>query len=190
MATTGDMNPQAIAEAFRELSLLREEVRYLRDRQDILDTLMRYARALDRHDWDLLCNEVFFPDGLVDLGPMMGPASELAAFSEARGREQVMAQSHVVTNHLCEIEGNVAHAETYVTTYLLMKDGKHVRSTHARYIDRLEKRDGRWKIALRRVVRDAVTQVEVVGEPKPQSTRDRTDLSYERPLQVPRDRKA
>jgi hypothetical protein len=190
MDTESKVDVQTLAEAVQELRKLREEVQYLRDRQDILDTLALYARALDRHDWDLLWEDVFHADALVDLGVFVGNARELAGFSGQRYQDEFLAHSHAMTNHICEIDGDTAHAETYVTTYLLMKDGQHVRSTHARYIDRLEKRDGKWKIALRRVVRDALTQVDAVGEPKPEGTWDRTDPSYERPLTLPPDRAA
>jgi hypothetical protein len=90
---------------------------------------------------------------------------------------------------LCEIDGDVAHAETYATTYLVTRDG-YVRSTHARYVDRLEKRDGKWKIALRRIVRNALSRSEVVGEPKPEGRRDRGDPAYQRPLRLPPERAA
>jgi hypothetical protein len=51
-------------------------------------------------------------------------------------------------NHSCEIDGDIAHAETY---YLFT--GRNRDDTNwiagGRYIDRLERRESVWKIALR-----------------------------------------
>ncbi|MBK8991519.1 MAG: nuclear transport factor 2 family protein, partial [Gammaproteobacteria bacterium] len=49
----------------------------------------------------------------------------------------------------CEIDGDVAHCESYVLVILLNNDGESARLISGRYIDRLERRE-EWKIALRR----------------------------------------
>jgi hypothetical protein len=53
-----------------------------------------------------------------------------------------------VLNHSCEIDGDVAHAETYYLFTARNRDGTNW-IAGGRYIDRLERRDGRWRIALR-----------------------------------------
>jgi len=60
------------------------------------------------------------------------------------------ANLHNVTMHMCEIDGDVAHAESYSLGMFLDKGGETGRVLAGRYIDRLERRDGEWRIVLRR----------------------------------------
>ena len=61
---------------------------------------------------------------------------------------------------------------------------------NGRYVDRLERRDGAWRIAVRRCTVDvvlradaSVMKTEAFGRfGMIKGTRDRTDLSYNRPL--------
>ena len=61
-----------------------------------------------------------------------------------------------------------------------------------RYIDRLERRDGEWKIALRRATVDLAFSADArllqsrafKGQAYPKSLRDERDLSYQRPLDL------
>ena len=88
------------------------------------------------------------------------------------------------------IDGDVAHAESYSLGIFLDKGGETGRILAGRYIDRLEKRDGVWRIALRRATVEIALQGKATlpnGNPLPGSNylrgnRDRTDPSYERPL--------
>jgi hypothetical protein len=96
--------------------------------------------------------------------------------------------NHYITNHTCELDGDTAHTETYVIMVGQNVEGTPVTLHGARYIDRLERRDGRWAIAHR------VSMLEWVGgltcpdlptvtrEPNGVISRGRTDTSYERPL--------
>lgn len=58
-----------------------------------------------------------------------------------------------------------------------------------RYIDRLEKRDDEWRIAVRRLVLDYryLADGSAFGDSDgyPKGVQDRTDISYERPLELP-----
>jgi hypothetical protein len=95
---------------------------------------------------------------------------------------------HHVTMHSCEIDGNVAHAESYVIGLFLDKGGETSRILSGRYIDRLEKRDGKWGILARR----ATVEVVLEGTAKMMEAlrkghylkggRDKDDLTYVRPL--------
>jgi hypothetical protein len=97
---------------------------------------------------------------------------------------------HNVTMHSCEIDGDVAHAESYVIGLFLDNGCETSRVLAGRYIDRLEKRNGEWKI----VVRRATVEIIVEGTAKminlPQfrergylkGSRDKSDLAYVRPL--------
>jgi hypothetical protein len=99
---------------------------------------------------------------------------------------------HNITTHNCEIEGDVAHAESYVLVGLLNPDGRSVRLINGRYVDRLEKRAGLWKIALRRCTVDLLLAGDASILEMPQfkaggfirGARDATDVSYQRPLSL------
>ena len=87
--------------------------------------------------------------------------------------------------------GDTAHAESYCQWVHRLQDDHTVTVGGGRYIDRLERRDGAWRIAVRRLVLDYAftTEGTVHGTPTheayPKGTWDRRDLSYERPLQAP-----
>jgi hypothetical protein len=97
---------------------------------------------------------------------------------------------HHITTHTCEIDGDTAHAESYVIGAILNPDGATARLLCGRYIDRLERRDGVWRIA----VRHSTVEVAMTGDASllqtpyfrefhfAKGTRDTSDLSYQRPL--------
>jgi hypothetical protein len=57
---------------------------------------------------------------------------------------------HNLAMHSCEINADAAHAESYVIGLFLDKGCETARILSGQYIDRLERRDGQWKIVLRR----------------------------------------
>jgi len=177
--------PDSIEE---EIKALRSEVRYLRDRQDILDCINTYGRGLDRLDADLIRNS-FHPDAVDNHGPFVGPVPEFTKF--AIDVESSFAWTHHgITSHSCEIDGNSAHAESYVYWIVKLADGTTLAAGGGRYVDRLERRDGRWKISLRRLFMDWTFQIPSkswLGEEweSVTGTRDRSDPSYQRPLTLP-----
>ena len=99
---------------------------------------------------------------------------------------------HNITTHNCAIEGDTAHAESYVLVGLLNPDGKTVRFINGRYIDRLEKRDGEWRIALRRCTVDLLIAGDASILEMPQfkaggfikGVRGTGNVSYQRPLSL------
>ena len=100
------------------------------------------------------------------------------------------ANLHNITMHFCEIDGDVAHAESYSLGIFLDKGAETGRVLAGRYIDRLERRDGEWRIALRRTTVEIALEgkaalpggTALVGSDYLKGHRDRTDLSYARPL--------
>jgi hypothetical protein len=132
---------------------LTTQERFLLDRQEILDCVSRYCRAVDRHDRELLAS-VFHPDAAVDLGEWAGPVRDLVAWADETHRGQDLSHSHNITSHSCEIDGDTAHAESYVIQARLQRDGRTVTVAGGRYLDRLERRNGEWRIALRQLVSD------------------------------------
>lgn len=174
-----------------ELEQLRADVQYLKDRVAILDCISTHSRGCDRHDSDLI-DSAYHPDGFDEHGNSVNRGSEYAAWINpvhAAGSER---HSHNITTHTCEIDGDEAHCESYVIVCLLNHDGVTARLISGRYIDRLERRDGLWRIAVRRSTVElvftadaSVLQSEVFQvQGYPCGTRDRDDPSYLRPLKT------
>jgi SnoaL-like domain len=173
------------------LDTLQCDVRYLMDRTAILDCVARHARGCDRHDIDLITS-AYHADGVDEHGHQINEGPKYGAWANATHAETSLVHTHNLTTHTCEIDGDTAHAESYVIVVLIGTDGRTAQFITGRYIDRLERRDGQWRIAVRRstvegmFIADArVLQSEfftdkgyLVG------TRDCSDLSYERPLSM------
>ena len=164
-------------------------LQHLLDRQDILDCLVRFSRGMDRFDRDLFLS-AFHSDAIIDAGEFVGGPEPLYRWASELHEQGQSATQHDLLNHSCEIDGDVAHAETY---YLFI--GRNRDDTNwlagGRYIDRLERREGSWKIALRcnavewsgmaptlPIPFADVPGVHANGAP----SRSRGDPSYRRPL--------
>jgi hypothetical protein len=161
----------------------------LLDRQDILDCLTRFSRGMDRFDRDVFLS-AFHHDAVIAAGAFVGGPVELYDWASDLHNQGQSATNHNLLNHTCEIDGDVAHTETY---YLFV--GRNRDETNwiagGRYVDRLEKRDGTWKIALR------CNAIEWSGMVPPMAlpfadvpdihqngapSRSTDDISYRRPL--------
>jgi hypothetical protein len=165
-------------------------VQKLEDRQAIVDCLVRYCRGMDRFDRDLVLS-AYHPDAIDDHGIFVGGPEEFADWAMALHGSLQSVTQHILTNHTCELDGDVAHTETYFLVAWLDPDMKPLYPVGGRYIDRFERRKGRWAIAARKSIpewgmtdgtrwerRGGPTYVNGIG------VRDRTDPSYERPLTI------
>jgi hypothetical protein len=170
-----------------ELATLRREVGYLKDRTAILDCVMRQSRGHDRHDLELM-TDVYHHDAVDEHGPVVKAAADYGEYANAAHTSVFIDHLHNITTHTCEIDGEVAHAESYVIGTMRVKDHKTVSLIGGRYLDRLEKRDGEWKIALRRCTiewtMNGDTSLISSGAFRGflKGTWDRSDPSYARPL--------
>jgi hypothetical protein len=168
------------------------ELQRLLDRQAIVDVVTRYSRGVDRHDEEIL-RTVYHPDALDHHGAFTGDPDEFIPWANALHEENTSGHMHFVTNHTIELDGDTAHSETYVFFTLKRKDGSGVDLGGGRYIDRLERRDGEWRIAAREVLIDwtclaptVVREDQSLVETFASGTWDKTDASYRRPLIVTR----
>ena len=175
---TGAMDPDRLA-----------RLDELLDRQDILDCLTRFSRGMDRFDRTLFLS-AFHPDATIAAGEFVGGPDALYEWARDLHENGQSATHHNLLNHSCEIDGNTAHTETY---YFFV--GRNRDETNwvagGRYIDRLERRDGAWRIALRcnaiewsgvvptmPIPFADVPEVHLNGE----ALRNEDDISYRRPL--------
>jgi hypothetical protein len=146
---------------------------------------VRYCRGVDRTDTELLAS-TYHPGAVDDHGVFRGDAQ---VFAEQLGPllEQAFdATHHFLGQSLIELAGDVAHAETYVIAVHRRGSGeKAVLETFgARYLDRLTRRAGEWRIQ-ERVVVNEWARVDDVKEPPlaaqlAQGLRSRDDLAYRR----------
>ncbi|HMN46857.1 MAG TPA: nuclear transport factor 2 family protein [Povalibacter sp.] len=129
------------------MSTQQTRLAVLLDRQDILDCLIRFSRGMDRFDREVFLS-AFHHDAVIAAGPFVGGPRELYDWASQLHEQGQHATHHNLLNHTCDIDGDVAHTETY---YLFVGRNRDDSNWIAggRYIDRLERRDGTWKIALR-----------------------------------------
>ena len=184
---------------------LQSMVQELWDRDAVRDCVARYCRGMDRFDRELVLS-AFHPDALEEHGKFVGDPQELVEFAIDQHTKAHLSHQHYMLNHRADIEGDSAHAETYFMFVSMNRQGKTLSMGGGRYIDRMERRDGRWAIAARVTLRDwamiderpdmddltafTSTRTSLSEEvrafmnagmgPK----RDRTDASYMRPLRV------
>jgi ketosteroid isomerase-like protein len=167
-------------------------VRELHDRQSIHDVVIRYCRAVDRMDRALLLS-CYHADAIDDHGLFVGGPEAFADWAFALHEAVQTAHHHAISNHSCELDGDVAHCETYWMFAGMHRQGDALTIGGGRYIDRMERRDGVWRIAARKCVPDWGGQPEK-GWLSPEAAaalassghtaRDSSDVSYERPLTI------
>ena len=158
-------------------------------RQDITDCLTRFCRGMDRFDRDLLLS-AFHPDAEIAAGDFVGGPADLYEWARNMHERGQIATQHNLLNNTCDIDGDIAHSETY---YLFAARNLDESNWMAggRYFDRLECRDFQWRIMLRTNVIEWSGLLPTMPIPFADvpdigangvSARDRTDPSYRRPL--------
>ena len=168
---------------------LERKLQHMIDRQDILDCLTRTSRGNDRFDRELIVG-AYHEDGCHELGSRLIRGSEYGDHANHAHAAIAETNLHNITMHSCEIDGDVAHAESYMIGLFADKGGATSRILAGRYIDRLEKRDGKWGIVLRRATVEVALEGKailpngngLVGSGYLKGDRGKTDPSYQRPL--------
>jgi len=133
----------------QELAELKATVGYIKDRMDILDCIQRESRARDRQDVEQIAS-CWWEDGVDEHGAVIAYAPEYPERANAGHQGGFLQTSHNITNHICDLDGDTANCESYVVGGLFWKDGKKMSFGIGRYLDRLEKRNGEWRIHTRR----------------------------------------
>jgi len=160
------------------------------DRAEIEDAVRRIARGIDRFDRELFLSG-YHPDAVIDAGSMVAHPAEVYEIGRALHAEGQSSTLHHLTNFTCEIAGDTAHAETYWIYAGRNRDGGNW-VAGGRYADRLERRDGEWRVAFRYTIGEwsgavpanqaplftDVPDLHANGKP----SRNGEDPSYRRPL--------
>jgi len=176
--------PDSVVEDDR--ALFRE----MADRTRIFDCLKRVSRGIDRFDRELFLS-AYHTDAVISAGSMVAHPTATFDGGSALHDDGQSGTLHHLTNHTCDLDGDVAHCETYYLYVGRNRDGANWLAG-GRYIDRVERRDGVWRIAFRQTVLEwsgTMTGTEVplfLNAPDAAlnglPARDRSDPSYRRPL--------
>jgi hypothetical protein len=180
------------------LDRLRTLVERLSDRADIAACIYRYTRGVDRMDADLILSA--FHSDAVYVYSVHGTMSPQEFVDQYRVNQvDRLTSQHWVSNLTVDVDNDVAHCESYFMGVLTNKASDAIDVHGGRYIDKLERRDGVWRIAIRKsvpewhVVLDGSvaspnygTEIaELLAKGAHGGRRDRTDMSYDRPLVAP-----
>ena len=135
-----------------KVSDVRDE---LADREAIRDTIIQYARSVDRLDMTI-GSEIFWP-GATDehAGVFNGSVSEFYKMVEPVLREMRQTQ-HILSNMTIRINDSDARTETYVVAYHEMEQEglPYLLIGGGRLLDTLTKREDEWRITKRKLVID------------------------------------
>jgi hypothetical protein len=165
---------------------------------EIEQALFRYARGVDRKEWDLV-RSAYHADATDLHGHFEGG---IDAFIEhlVQRHENIEQSIHAITNILVELEApGIASAESYFVCHQRLKSAQQIEkfiraadvgpgetlqiTVVGRYLDRFELRNGSWRIARRKVAFDLVeTHATPLGGGLDAtlllSKRDRTDVLF------------
>ncbi len=125
------------------------------DQLAIQHVLAQHSRGVDRADGKIL-ESAYWPDAEVAYGGFNGKAHDFCAMLPDAIRQFAHTQ-HSISNFNIEFHGDEARVETYVRAihYTANAAGAdHEMAFFGRYLDRMAKRDGVWKILHRTVVMD------------------------------------
>ena len=141
------------------------------DREAIRDVIYRYCHAIDRRDPEML-RTIYWPEAVDDHAFINTGVEEFVTIAMDM-QATCVATQHRVGNILIHLEKETARVETYVNTYLRVEGPStpHWRTkpepipesekgkfaeffTGSRYLDRMEKREGIWRVSSRKLVQD------------------------------------
>ena len=130
------------------------ELKALLERHKIRNCIARLARGEDRRDAELI-SASYWPDSRSDYGVFEGSFDEYLAWV-VPGSPAIPVTQHVLGQTFIDLETDVGLAETHVTSYHRIVMGAQERDTviGGRYLDRMEKRGGEWRIAHRLMLYD------------------------------------
>jgi hypothetical protein len=153
------------------------------DRQEILDVLHQYAHGCDRGDEPRMA-DVYHLQSWDNHGSYKGDGRAFAkqVCGHTEDRETM---SHLLGQSQIKIDGDSAGSETYfnATIQRRVDDVRYIDMMGGRYVDKLERRDGQWRILDRVCTCEWSMTLKVEDEWHArgefvQGTWDKTDPSY------------
>lgn len=187
------MERDALAQLEARMAATERLVKEQASRAAIIDCTVRFCRGINRGDKELLLS-VFHPDAIDDHGFFVGGPEDFLTWI-GLVYDALAYTQHYVSNHTIELNGSEAHVESYWIVVNIPRGASAPILRGGRYIDRFEERDGVWAIARRVCLMqwNCATQahafppeaLELLAK-SGTSAMDKTDLSYQRPLEIDR----
>jgi hypothetical protein len=154
------------------------------DKQEISEVVLRYCRGVDRLDLALIRS--CYHDGAIDHHTGFDGDADGYVTWLGRVLPRFAGTMHMVGNQLIEVDGDTARSETYGMAHHWGEPASDPALNFVsgfRYVDRMERRDGEWRIAERWAVREWTRSIPAeTVRPKegegPTPKRDRSDPVY------------
>ncbi len=162
-----------------------QDIQTFIDEAQIRNVHLRYCRGVDRMDWDLV-RSCYHPDATDEHGSYNGGIDGFIDWVSV-GMTKFESTMHFTGNQLVEVAGDQAWAAHYaIVIHRRAASGGQPAAdliVNVRYVDKLERRDGEWRIAKRVVIADSEKIETIEGswlnlallQP---SRRDKRDYSY------------
>lgn len=148
--------PASAGPTFTQKDSSMDRVQQLLDKQDIAEVLYRRARAGDRADAEL-AHTCYHSGATERHGNFDGLATEfidVVSFTRPKPGAPIKGMQHLITNIQCDFaDASHAFVESYHVAWCQMTDGIDA-AIGGRYLDKFERRDGRWAIVHRDVIFD------------------------------------
>jgi len=126
------------------------------DHYEITQTLKEYCHGCDRCDEQRM-GSVYLEDSFDDHGNFKAPGPQFASLMTAEILAKTRSLFHMLGQSSIKVDGDKAGAETYffAVSRDTRADGVEMcNQLGGRFIDKLERHDGRWRIKHRVAVRD------------------------------------
>jgi hypothetical protein len=136
------------------MNAVTPELQALLERDNIRNCIARLARGEDRRDATMITAS-YWPDSITDYGVFSGTFAQYLAWV-VPGSPAIPVTQHVLGQSFIDLQVDVARVETQVVSYHRVNMGTEERDTviGGRYLDRLERRGGDWRIAERTMLYD------------------------------------
>lgn len=138
---------------------LEDDVRWLKDRQEIVDLLHHMCYLIDTFQIDRLVDEVYAPDGSDDHGggPVVGREALHAWYTDST--RNVAAIAHNLSNVVVELDGDEARVRSNVVTWTWVMSNNHLGPMRpadyglsVSYEDKLTRYPAGWRVDARVLV--------------------------------------
>jgi hypothetical protein len=157
--------PVSLAALAAKVERLERELARRQDLDEIHDVLDRYARAVDWLDAEIL-ESVFFDDAEIDYGFFKGSGKDFKPLLMDIERPLEKRQ-HYALGIKVDLRGDVADVRSYQWSVSTMpgvaEPGRQLLTAFGYYVDRMERRQGRWGIARRKHLAMAGVTLEHMG---------------------------
>ena len=126
---------------------LEPAVQDLVDKAAIRDLMARYARGIDRRDWDLIAS-TFATDAYVDYVEWEGRGFEEILRGLKWGIARTERSTHFMGDQEVRLNGDTAEVETYAVAYLVrtVDETQSLLMRGLRYQDKMVRQKGQWLV--------------------------------------------